>query len=72
MNKGDNYHKDMNKDQRRDDAGNHSNDLRTRDVLSADGTHGAYRPRMNTIFNKGHDKQFKEGHGSETSADEHD
>lgn len=63
MHKGDNYMKDMNNDERRDDAGNVSEYLRSRDVVAADGEHGAYRPRMNTVFNKHSDKQFKEHDG---------
>lgn len=63
MHKGDNYFKEMNHDEKRDDAGNVSAHIRSHDVMAADNEHGAYRPRMNTVFNKHSDKQFKEHDG---------
>jgi hypothetical protein len=70
MHKHDNYLKDMNKDEKRDDAGNVSEHIRSHDVVAADAEHGAYRPRMNTVFNKHTDKQFKE-HDGRHAEDKH-
>ena len=52
MNKGDDFQKDFNADEKKDNAPDHSKELRTHDVMKADGEHGAYRPRMNHIYGK--------------------
>lgn len=67
MDKKDDYQADFNEDEKKDMA-----PLRTEEVKAADEKHGAYRPRMNTVFNKEADTQFKEGNGSEDTADEED
>lgn len=51
---------------------NYNVPLRAHATAKATTDYGASRPRMNTIFNKEADCQFKEGNGSETTADEAD
>lgn len=67
MDKKDNYKSDLNSDEKKDDA-----PFRFNETTKATSDYGAARPRMNTIFRKDADAQFKEGNGSEDTADEED
>ena len=48
MHKGDNYSADFNADEKKDTMPH----LRSVEVVAADKKHGAYRPRMNVVFDE--------------------